>query len=137
MVTVSPAFTFTAVTVPAAEKLRSSVCAAATVPCADTVLVSAPRVTVTSCFVVVVAAASDEPSDRIAKNHTPKPTTTTTGTTIHGRRSRRYQTERVSTVSGVAGSRTRVRRARSATPSENVLQYSLKLFPHISAVMML
>ena len=41
-VTCWPAWTFTAVTVPAAEKLRSSVWAAATVPSADTVFVRLP-----------------------------------------------------------------------------------------------
>ena len=80
-VTVSPALTLTAVTVPADEKLRSSVWAAATVPSAETALVSAPRVTVTSCLVVVVVADDAESSERKATNHTASAVTSTTGTT--------------------------------------------------------
>ena len=55
-VTVSPAVTFTAVTVPDDEKLRSSVWAAATVPSADTVSFMEPLVTSTSWFADVTAA---------------------------------------------------------------------------------
>ena len=46
-VTFWPAATFTAVTVPADAKFRSSVCASATVPWADTVFASVPAVAVT------------------------------------------------------------------------------------------
>ncbi len=68
--TVSPAFTFTAVTVPAEEKLRSSVWAAATVPSADTVTAIGPRVTVASCL-VLVAEAEASSLGRNANHQTP------------------------------------------------------------------
>ena len=48
VVTVSPALTLTAVTVPADEKLRLALCAAATVPVADTVRFMSPVVAVTT-----------------------------------------------------------------------------------------
>ena len=80
--TVSPACTFTAVTVPDDVKLRLSVCAAATAPSADTVVLMVPRVTVTSCLVNVipVAAAEELPLDRIPNHQTPSATTTTIDT---------------------------------------------------------
>ena len=75
--TLSPDATLTAVTVPDAPKLRSSVWAAATVPSADTVWVSEPRVTVTSCFVVVVVTWASL-SLRTPNHHTATAATTTT-----------------------------------------------------------
>ncbi len=108
-VTASPACTFTAVTVPEDEKLRSSVCAAAIVPSAETVLLMVPRVTVTSCLLVVTVRPVAElpPSERIATHHTPKPTITTSATTAtqnEGCRERRASHARPPPASGgVAG----------------------------------
>ena len=91
-VTVSPAFTLTAVTVPADEKFRLSVWAAATVPCAETVVSTVPVVTATSCF-VVAAGVAVELSDRPVHHHTTpaatRATTTRTATNVQDRRDRR------------------------------------------------
>src|SRR4029077_13769736 len=106
-VTCWPAWTFTAVTVPAAAKLRSSVWAAAPVPSADTVFVRLPRVTVTSwCVVVVATAVEPSPEDRKPKHQTPNATTTTMGPAIQGRRRRSHHSarrERALPGCGVAG----------------------------------
>ena len=83
-VTVSPAFTLTAVTVPADSKLKSSVSAAATVPSAETVSLIGPSVTSTTCFVVVAEAVAGS-SDRNANHQTPTMATTIrTGTKTMG-----------------------------------------------------
>ena len=83
----SPAFTFTAVTVPDDVKLRSSVWAASTVPSADTVSLIDPLVTVTSCFVVVVDEADALSSERKPNHHVPSTTTTAADTMRYGFRS--------------------------------------------------
>ncbi len=72
-VTLSPALTFTAVTVPAEGNDRSSVLAASTVPSAETDSVIEPRVTVETLFVAVVVATTSPP-----KLDSASPTTMTT-----------------------------------------------------------
>ena len=83
-------FQLTAETVPAEEKLRSSVWAAATVPSAETVTLMGPLVTVASCFVDAADAVA-APSGRNANHQSPTMATTITiGTsTIGWRRLRR------------------------------------------------
>ncbi len=66
-VTVSPAFTLTAVTVPLEEKLRSSVAAAAILPLAEMVWSSEPVVAATTSSVGNAAAVDVEPvPERVA-----------------------------------------------------------------------
>ena len=88
VVTVSPAATLTAVTVPEEVKLRSSVCAAATVPSADTVAFIGPLVTSESSSVRVIApvvvAAAAVSSGRIANHHTATATRATAGMITNG-----------------------------------------------------
>ena len=77
--TASPALTFTAVTVPEEVKLRSSVCAAATVPSAETVVLIDPVETVTSCLVAAVDDV-EEPVERTPNHQTPAAMIATTTT---------------------------------------------------------
>src|SRR5690349_1331639 len=106
VVTVSPAATSTAVTVPGDVKLSACVSAAATVPSAVTVWSTVPWVTWTRRRVLVGAADAGESGERMANHQTAAPATATatpTATTClpRGR-------EAVPAPAGVAGGPDRV-----------------------------